>query len=261
MALQDEIKQQQELVKDRSLKQKAQYFWDYYKVHVIIVVVVVCFLLSLIKSVTSHKEDVLHVCLFNTNNECLTDSVIAEWTAECEALLNIAADEEIIIEHMLQVSANPTDQYEMTTAQRILALSASDSLDVMSMDLETFEHYAQLAYFGDLRDILSEEEIRKYEPYFYYTDVSTIPQSESEEYSHEEASKLVIDHHDPNTMQQPVPIGIFLTTQNRIADNGCYDYLKESSFQGEQSEAVLGIVQGTDNPEGTRAFIDFMFNY
>ena len=37
MAMRDEVKEQQQKLKGKSVREKLEYFWDYYKVHTIVV--------------------------------------------------------------------------------------------------------------------------------------------------------------------------------------------------------------------------------
>ena len=50
MSIRDEVKQQQDKMKDKDFKEKWDYFWEYHKFHVLTVVVALIFIISGVKN-------------------------------------------------------------------------------------------------------------------------------------------------------------------------------------------------------------------
>ena len=51
MSIRDEVKQQQDKMKDKDFKEKWDYFWEYHKFHVLTVVVALIFIISGVKNI------------------------------------------------------------------------------------------------------------------------------------------------------------------------------------------------------------------
>ncbi|MDO4293931.1 MAG: hypothetical protein Q4C65_11975, partial [Eubacteriales bacterium] len=55
----DEIREQHQKMKGKTPKEKFAYFWEYYKVHTLVVILAVVFVSSFIYSVATQKETVM----------------------------------------------------------------------------------------------------------------------------------------------------------------------------------------------------------
>jgi hypothetical protein len=75
-----------------------------------------------------------------------------------------------------------------------------------------------------------------------------------------EIDKLVINHHDPSSMKNPVAVGICLPADNKILQTGCYDYLTDTSvtYQGYPSEVVFGIPVTSTRQETALQFLEYI---
>ena len=62
----DEIKEQHQKMKGRSKKEQFAYFWEYYKVHVLVTVLVLIFGGSLVYSIVTQKDPVMDAIFLNT---------------------------------------------------------------------------------------------------------------------------------------------------------------------------------------------------
>ena len=61
----DEIRQQQMKTKEMSAKGKLEYFWDYYKVHTIVAILVIFFAAMFIRDIVTAKDYNFYSILFN----------------------------------------------------------------------------------------------------------------------------------------------------------------------------------------------------
>ena len=127
-------------------------------------------------------------------------------------------------------------------------------------DMTVFEQYAQNGCFIDLRDIYTEDELSEMEGLIYYTDAATFTDYQSSEMDvYEKQAEYVIDHHDPSTMQDPVPVGFFACEGTRVGASGIYDHLRETEdFQGHENEAAFGILQNTGRYDNAVTGISYL---
>ncbi len=69
----------------------------------------------------------------------------------------------------------------------------------------------------------------------------------------------VINHRDPSSMKQPVPVGIIIPEGSSILEAGCYDYLSENeiTYQGYPSKPVIGIFAYSQNIDMIIKLLEF----
>ena len=84
MAMIDEIKEQTRKMKEMTPKQKWEYFWGYYKFHVLFIAVILFFLITLTRDILKSKETVFYTAMINANTDSVTEEVLAEWNGELE---------------------------------------------------------------------------------------------------------------------------------------------------------------------------------
>ena len=70
---------------------------------------------------------------------------------------------------------------------------------------------------------------------------------EADEY-YRELDETFSDHHDPSSMEDPIPAGIFVGDTPVISDAGCYP----------ASVPVFGIVQNTTRPDTAVKYLRFL---
>ena len=149
------------------------------------------------------------------------------------------------------------------------------SSDVMSdtfseyagIDTNTYEcfmdQYAVNQIFYDLREVLTPEQIEKYEPYFYYVDMDIVRAQEDEDVivdtdaiaakgnlTLEEIHELAATRMDPSTMGDPVPVGIVMTDSPFATESHSYDDLVP----------VFGISVTTQRMDTCLQFLDYLWD-
>lgn len=171
MALMDEFKEEREKIKDGTLKEKLSYFWDYYKWYVIVPLIVIIFLGTTIYQKITAPEVILNGVLINAHN---IEADTARNKLGADFLKNIEMDaEEYAV--TLNTSLSYVDDTDSASSnyesmQALMAWIAAGSIDFLCGDYDTMMALSNHEYFLDLREVLNEEQIKKYEPYFLYTD-------------------------------------------------------------------------------------------
>lgn len=255
MAVMDEFKNEREALKNGTLKDKLNYFWYYYKWHVIGILFALIVIVTLVYQIATAKEDAFKAVILNAN--LLTeDGSYAEDFAEYAGIdLN---ENNIFFDPSLYITDDIMDADAYASIQKLTAYTMSEEVDIMITDAHSFRKYAHNELFCDLRNILSEEQLEKYEPYFYYVDQTTIDALnayyENSDGSDETSEITCPDPTKPEEMENPIPVGIYLDNSEKLQENYYFTQVEEN---GER--VVVGIYVFTKHPETALQFLDFVF--
>lgn len=250
-----------------SFKEKLAYFWDYYKVHTIVAIALIVFVISFIISYRSNKPIAFYAVLMNaaTTEENRDTSVM--FADEFQKYAEIDPESyQVYFDTSIAITDEGNTQYDMANRQKMAAMMQIGDIHAIVADTETFESYASQENFYVLTDVFSEEELAPYADHFYYTDAASFGEDsgitlEEMEAAQAEVYAKNIDHSDPSAMKEPVAVGIRIPkTGNKIADAGYYAYLDENhyTFQGHASEAVIGIPLSVENPKLVLRFLEYL---
>lgn len=264
----EEIREQQKKAfATMNFRQKLAYFWDYYKIHTIVTVCVIVFLISFIHSYRSNKPYAFYAVLLNAADTEENRDTPALWADEFLAYAGIDPESyQVSIDTSTDITADGGDQYEIANRQKMAAMMQIGDIHAIVADTETFESYARLENFYVLTDTFSEAELAPYADYLYYTDAADFDKETGDTLEELEAAQAeiyqrTIDHRDPSTMEKPIAVGICIPkTGNKIAEAGYYTYLDERNytFQGYPSEVVIGIPLSVENPKLTLQFLEYL---
>lgn len=240
----EETKTQSAKMKGRPLKEKIEYFWEYYRIHTLAAAVIITLTVSLIHAWVTAKDDALCIVLINSLAET-TDGTMQGWKDDLTERLNFDPKKyEVTIDASVMLGSDTaTANQEYASAQKLAALMGSSSIDILVADTAIFEQYAQNECFRDLRDIYTADELAALGDDIYYTDASTYSDYDSADLDiTEKQAAYVIDHRDPSSMKEPVPVGIYMGEDTIIWQTGIYAYLTAAdTYQGHPKEAILGI--------------------
>ena len=158
MALQDEIKQEQKKVKDMPLKGKIKYFWDYYKIHTIVGILLIIGIVVFVRDfVKSSRPMYLDAIMINTILDYEDPQDIGDDFAK---YANVDTEEyNLVIETGASISMEFNDEMSMATAQKIMALFQAGTIDVLIGPEEIADYYAVSDAYGNIYTYLSAEQI------------------------------------------------------------------------------------------------------
>lgn len=244
MPVMDEFKEERAAMKNGTPKQKLAYFFDYYKWHVVFGVVAIIFVATFLYQMVTKKDTAFYAMLINASaynypEEKENINAFAAYTGTDTEKYNIIYDTSVQL-------GTGTDYY---AAQQILVHVSAAEIDVMVSGNASLLQYAYMGDFCDLREFLSTEQQEKYRDFFYYIDGTVMEEIEAarKDYDHE----YVPDYGDPmhpETMQEPIPVGLFLPADCSLLQ----DYL----FSGDNP--AVSVLINTKHPEMASRFIDFL---
>ncbi len=257
----EETKTQGAKMKGRPLKEKLEYFWEYYKIHTIVAVTVIALIASLVHAWATSKDYALSIVMINSIADSF-EGVTDTWTGDLTSILDFDTKEyEVAIDTTVMLgmgSASATQEY--SSSQKVAAMVSSQSIDIITADTSIFEQYAQNGFFTDLRDIYTEEQLNALNGQIYYTDMSTA--SDYDDINDDVISRQAaynVDHHDPSAMKDPVPVGIFPDESSRLVQSGVYSHLPGfDAYQGHERAPVIGVPLGTPRTDAAIIGIEYL---
>ena len=219
----DEIREQHKKMKGKSLKEKFQYFWEYYRVATLVTFLVAVFLGNLIYTVATAKDNALYAVFVNG----YTDMDTEEYMAGFDEYAQIdTKNYSTTLETNFTLSQDSADTYAVANLQKFAAQVAAQEVDVMIADPDTFNQYAENGYLGGLNEFLSEETLSRYSDRLIY---ANIPDDDTEEEG---------------------PVGI------DIAD--CV-LLQETQAYAGYDNVYFGILVNTEHAENAEKFLEYIF--
>ena len=246
MPVMDEFKEEREAMKNSTPKQKLAYFWDYYKWHVIVAVIAVIVVVSFINQILNKKDTAFYACMLNSSRiDFLNDNPDSINAFAQYADIDTGA-EEVFYDTSMQIGMNTGD--DMNSSQKFMVYLASSEMDVMVTDATTNLKYAYQGDYYDLREFLAPEQLAVYQDAFYYVDGDIIKEIKIQtENNNLEYMPVYADPLKPETMGDPIPVGLYLPAESPI--------LKDYYFL--DNNVVLSVFINTTRPERASRFIDF----
>ena len=249
MAVMDEFREEREALKHGTPKQKLQYFWCYYKWHTIIAVLAVIFLISFIHEVVTRKDTAFYGIFLNS---WAKEDATADFESGFMEAAGIDPDSyEINLDTSLYITDDAMDETSYASVQKMTVYVAAGEIDVLVSDASSINRYAYNETLGDLRDFLTEEQLQKYEPYFFYVDGAVVKeQQEASDNLDTEYTPVYPDPSKPEEMEDPIPVGLFVGNCKTLTD----------AYSFRSKDVVAGIVINTNRKQAALDFIDYLFS-
>lgn len=249
MSMRDEVNDQKKKLKNMTRKEKFSYFWDYYKVHTIVTLLVVIVGGIFIHDAVTAKGYAFSSILLNSYGSGSQEEFQQDFAEYAAIDLDTY---ECFIDITSTLSYETMSQMDLAISQKITALSQTEGLDILISDSDPFNNFAKGMLFLDLREELSEEEYARYEPYFYYVDAAEL---DNEELTYDESGMPVVvdnhkDHSDPSSMTDPIPVGIYLVNSEKLKQWDCYTAAGEPP--------ILGFVYSSPNKSAAHLFLQYL---
>ena len=149
-----------------STRAKFDYIWDYYKFHILAVIVAVCVVVSLIHHYVTYREPILNVIMINCiGGDLADDSGFDEFL---ESYGHDPAEEPVSLSSNLYFSENSsTDSY--TNMQVLAAMMAAGDQDLFFGTGDIYLSYADQGALADLSAVLPADILEQYKDSLIYT--------------------------------------------------------------------------------------------
>ena len=144
------------------------------------------------------------------------------------------------------------DEDSYITTQKLETYAGAGQLDVMLGAGDEFAYYANSILFRDLREVLSPEQIQKYEPYFYYVDAALWDAPDSIQNDSGLDFSKIPNPENPQEMERPIPVAIYVESSEAL--NRAY------YFKNAEDGIAIGIYANAPHLDNTLNFIDYLFS-
>ncbi len=139
-------------------RQKLQYIWDYYKVPIIIAIILIFAFISFVRNRLEYKPTVFNLVMIDSNvTELIDKSLLDGFSEYCE---DFDPDTQQISLHA-DYDSSTFDQGLYSGRQKILAEYNVGSIDATIAPKAVIEELAESQAFGDLSEILPKDMMDK----------------------------------------------------------------------------------------------------
>lgn len=221
----DDIRAERKAVmQNGTFKQKIKYFWDYNKGKVLAVAFAAAFVITVGYKMIADPEIILNGVMLNVFEKTGQDAsadLQKEFTAFAKPKAKTEVQFNTSMFYMVSNSGNSNENYQ--TMQKLLTLSATGDLDFITADRAAMTDIAYFDFFYDLREVLTNEQIKKYQSRFLYIDLAVLDKIKESNANFEDSSKIKKpDCTNPDEMETPVPVLIDIGADNRLGEKCNY---------------------------------------
>lgn len=263
MSVNEEIREQQKKLKDMGFKAKMAYFWEYYKIHTVIAVAVLIFVITIVNDIANNRPYALYAMFINveaTDSQFELQNGFAEYAG-------IDTDKEtVLVDTNANFLSSTSDSSAVATSEKAMAVISAKALDVMVADENSFAHFAGQETFMPLTGYFTEKELENLADRIFYIDQSLIDYLMSDEYTdyilthkYDESNKyakMAADYQetfvfpimDYKDMENPIPVGIILDNSEVLTKTGAYT----------ETLPIAGVVANTQHVDEARLFIEYL---
>ena len=255
MALRDEIKAgRKELMENGTLKEKIAYFFDYYTLHTVVIAAVLIFAISFIYQQVTKPDIVLNGLVLNVlsfeEGDPIEDmrSGFLEYIDVDEKEYDMSLNSSLMINMGSASQQGQVSDYE--ASQAMMVQCAAGAVDFISSPFKAIQDYGYGELFVNLEDVLSEDELKKYEPYFLYVDLAVIDKKNEAIDNNQNANDIPIpDPTKPEEMKKPIPVFIDVTSSEKMKN--IYYYSPDT--------LAVAVAVNAPNPDRISDFLAYLF--
>lgn len=247
MTIIEYIKKEHANIKEKPKEERWAYFWDYYKWHVVAVVLVIVLLIQAVVGIVNRKEVVFSGILLN----CMINIDDDDFLQGFYDRAGIDAQTQEAAFYTDVILTNKNTKNDVTAIQRIMAGMATKDTDFVVGQPENFQlcAYSTGRIFIDLRTFLDEDTLKAFSDRLYYIDGAVLDKLSVPAGETVDGSIQLPDPTKPEAMEKPIPVGI------DISDREAF----QSSYYFPDTTLYLGIATNTPRTELVKQFIDYLF--
>lgn len=166
------FKEEKAKLSKMSWKDKIWYIWEYYKLHML-GVILLCVVIYTV-GVSIHNRNITSVLYGALINDYLTEDNLETFTDEFkEAVAFNPKKESVNLDTTIRIDLEQQTEFTMSSLTKVTVLVASQSLDFIISDTPIFENYAALDTYQDLEVLLPDDMKEALRGRFLYATDST----------------------------------------------------------------------------------------
>ena len=197
---------------------KVQYIWDYYKLPIVVLCILLYILGYSLYGHFTHKEKILYTALVNVSaSDSLTEQLSTGFLDSLDQDTSKTTMQLYTGLYLTDDETNPYHEYTYASRMKILASIDGKQLDVVLMNKEAFDAFSQNGYLCDLEELLSSEDVDLYNRLKPHLVTNTVILEDN-------STDLQLD---PSITYQAVteehPFGLDLSQTSMISDAGFSD--------------------------------------
>ena len=198
--------------------QKIRYIWDYYKLPIVVLCILMYILGYSLYGHFTHKEKILYTALVNVSaSDSLTEQLSTGFLDSLDQDTSKTTMQLYTGLYLTDDETNPYHEYTYASRMKILASIDGKQLDVVLMNKEAFDAFSQNGYLCDLEELLSSEDVDLYNRLKPHLVTNTVILEDN-------STDLQLD---PSITYQAVteehPFGLDLSQTSMISDAGFSD--------------------------------------
>lgn len=239
-------------MKGRPFKEQASYFWQYYKWHTIIALMLLSYAIYGICAIAGKKEAVLNGIFLDSYEKADFAENLADDFAEIVPIDDKNEEYQFRTDLFYDLP-KVTMRKKYQANQIISSQTMNGKLDFVISDTSTMTSFVQRTMLADLTTFFSEDELALLQPYLIYVDKADLDKQAEISLSDTKAmtaafNQIIPSSKDPSTMKEPIPVLLDVSHCERIRD--LYTYTDE--------DLAFGIAQNTAHPETTKKFLAYL---
>lgn len=148
----DDIREQNKKIKGKGFKYAFSYLWEYYRIHALVIVLAILAIFFIVKTIVTSRDTGFGAIIVNAIN-APSEEEFAEYIKLDTSKYCVSFDST----YKLATDLTSYDQNTYVNVQKIMAVVASKTGDVMLCDEFTYTRYISTGLYADLRDYFDEE--------------------------------------------------------------------------------------------------------
>lgn len=246
MTIIEYTKQEFQKLKEKSPKERWSYFWDYYKWHTLVMLLVISVLVQGVVTIVNHKDTVFQAVLLNTN----LGSDGSAFSEQFHEYANISDKEKAVFNTGIILSKEASRD-NTNAFQTLVASITLKDVDTIAGPAEPFAvcAYSAGGMLADLRNHLDADTLTRLADRLYYIDGAVLEQLNGPVGTTTSAIAYP-DPRKPDTMKDPIPVGIDISDRESL----------RSTYYPSDSVLYIGIAVNTMRPETAVKFIEYLWS-
>lgn len=247
----EELKNAKSVFQNGTPKEKWEFIWDYYKWPLIILAFILALVVCFIYANVTAKDCVLGGIFLNSTST--EEAIELEQGFIDYSSINTKKEEVYFAtNHFFSNDAGShTASMSYETLQIISVKISAGEIDFMVDDVATMNDFAYWQYFYDLSEVLPEEKMEKYAPYFLYYDRAIVKDLNNIQTSDELLAPIVYPNpYKPELMEDPVPVFIDVSACEKL----------QSLYPRLEDGYVIAFAVNGKNGLHAIEFLDYIFD-